>query len=131
MTDEAAPAAQTDESTTVADLKRLMQQFIADRDWSQFHTPKNLSMSLAIEVAELMEHFQWLDAAESMARSQDPAHREAIGDELADVCCYLLSLAAAMKFDLSQCVRAKMIKNARKYPAEQFRGRFGADDPRR
>ena len=124
MNDEALRQALATLAAELADFARV-------RDWEQFHAPKNLAMSLAIEAAELMEHFQWLDAAESMARSQDPAHREAIGDELADVCCYLLSLAAAMKFDLSQCVRAKMIKNARKYPAEQFRGRFGADDPRR
>ena len=113
-----------DETETVACLRQAVQAFVDERDWRQFHTPKNLAMSLAIEAAELMEHFQWLDTAGAVARGRDPVHREAIADEMADVCCYLLSLANSLEIDLSSAVRSKLAKNARKYPAEQCRGRF-------
>jgi NTP pyrophosphatase (non-canonical NTP hydrolase) len=113
----------SDEATTVAQLRRAIQTFVDERDWRQFHTPKNLAMSLAIEAAELMEHFQWLDRDESIARGRDPARRGAIADEMADVGCYLLSLANALEIDLSEAVEAKLVKNAEKYPADRFRGR--------
>lgn len=114
----------SDESTTISQLRLAMQEFVDERDWRQFHTPKNLAMSLAIEAAELMEHFQWVDAAESRLRTQDPARKEAVEDELADVCCYLLSLVNALEIDLSTAVRRKLVKNAGKYPAAEFKGRF-------
>jgi len=113
-----------DVATTVAELRQLMRAFVAERDWEQFHTPKNLAMSLAIEAAELMECFQWVDTAESQRRGADPAHREPIAEELADVLCYLLSLANALDLDLSTAMRRKLVKNAVKYPAGEFRGRF-------
>jgi NTP pyrophosphatase (non-canonical NTP hydrolase) len=114
-----------DEEATIAELRRAVQAFVDERDWRQFHTPKNLAMSLAIEAAELMEHFQWLDVAESMARGRDPSCRDQIAEEIADVCCYLLSLVNALELDLSRAVRAKLVKNARKYPADEFRGKSG------
>lgn len=114
----------SDVTTTIAALREAMRNFVDERDWSQFHSPKNLAMSLAIEAAEVMEHFQWVDVAESRSRGHDPRHREAIGEELADVCCYLLSLANSLDIDLSDAVRDKLAKNAVKYPATQFRGRF-------
>jgi len=114
-----------DEAATVAELRRAVQTFVDERDWRKFHTPKNLAMSLAIETAELMEHFQWLDVTESVARGRDPSCRDQIAEEIADVCCYLLSLVNALELDLSQAVRAKLLKNARKYPAEEFRGKSG------
>ncbi len=113
----------SDETATVAELRRAVQAFVDERDWQRFHTPKNLVMSLAIEAAELMEHFQWLDQKESVARGCDPARRGEIAEEMADVCCYLLSLANALDIDLSEAVRAKLVKNAEKYPAAEFRGR--------
>ena len=118
-------AAGSDQNTTVGDLRRAVQTFVDERDWRQFHTPKNLAMSLAIEAAELMEHFQWIDVAKSVARGRDPACREEIAEEIADVCCYLLSLVSALDLDLSQAVRAKLVKNARKYPVAEFRGKWG------
>ena len=72
-----------------------------ERDWRQFHSPKNLSMSLAIEAAELMEHFQWIDAAESRRVGDDPAKLAAVREEIADVLCYLLALANELDLDLS------------------------------
>ncbi len=80
-------------------------------------------MSLAIEAAELMEHFQWLDVNESIEYGRDPASRTQVAEEIADVCCYLLSLVNALDIDLSEAVLAKLIKNAQKYPADKFHGR--------
>lgn len=120
----------SDASTTVAQLRALVDQFVAERDWKQFHTPKNLSMALAIEAAELMEHFQWLDPAESRAVADDPVKRAPAGEELADVICYALALAAELKLDVSETLKAKMVKNALKYPVTEFRGRWGAGDTR-
>lgn len=120
-----------DGDTTIADLKELVRQFVAEREWGRFHTPKNLAMSMAIEAAELMEHFQWLTAEQSRALRSDLARLEPVGEELADVVCYALALANELELDLSTAVRGKMLKNAVKYPADEFRGRFGNDDPQR
>jgi len=113
-----------DESTTLAELREIVRQFVDERDWRQFHSPKNLSMSLAIEAAELMEHFQWIDIAESRRLGDDPAKLAEVREEIADVCCYLLALANELNLDLSAAVRDKMIKNAAKYPAEASRGHY-------
>jgi len=114
----------SDSTTTLAELRELVRRFVAERDWEQFHTPKNLSMSLAIEAAELMEHFQWIDVAESRRAGDDPAKLAAIRDEIADVLCYTLALANELKLDLSDAVRDKMVKNAAKYPVARSRGRY-------
>jgi NTP pyrophosphatase (non-canonical NTP hydrolase) len=117
-----------DATTTLAQLRAAMRQFVDERDWGQFHAPKNLSMSLAIEAAELMEHFQWISVEESRRAADDPAKRTAIGEELADVIAYTLALANELNIDLAAAFADKMVKNARKYPAEQFRGRYGPED---
>jgi NTP pyrophosphatase (non-canonical NTP hydrolase) len=118
-----------DETTTLAELRKLVRQFVDERDWGQFHTPKNLSMSLAIEAAELMEHFQWITPEESRAVAHDPAARAAAGEELADVVCYALALANELGLDVASTVRDKMVKNAQKYPAAEYRGRYGPECP--
>jgi NTP pyrophosphatase (non-canonical NTP hydrolase) len=105
-----------DSTTTLAEVRAWTAAFVAERNWEQFHSPKNLSMSLAIEAAELMEHFQWIDIAESRRVVDDPAKLAAIGEELADVLSYTLALANSLGLDLSETLRAKMIKNAVKYP---------------
>lgn len=117
----------SDSQTTVAELRALVERFVAERDWHQFHTPKNLAMSTAIEAAELMEHFQWLTPVESQKLADDAGKREAVGEELADVVCYVLALANVLRLDVADCVARKMQKNALKYPVEQFRGRYGHD----
>jgi dCTP diphosphatase len=117
-----------DETTTIADLRELVRQFVDARDWRQFHTPKNLSMSLAIEAAELMEHFQWLTPEESRQLSDEPERLLAVGEELADVLCYALALANELGLDVATALRDKMVKNAQKYPADEFRGRYGLGD---
>ena len=113
-----------DATPTLADLRDLVRRFVEERDWRQFHSPKNLSMSLAIEAAELMEHFQWIDIAESRTVKYDSAKLAEVGEELADVLCYAIALANELGIDISTVVREKMIKNAAKYPAELSRGRY-------
>jgi NTP pyrophosphatase (non-canonical NTP hydrolase) len=120
----------SDEQTTVAELKRVVEQFVRERDWQQFHTPKNLAMALAIEAAELMEHFQWLEPDESRAVTDDAGKLGAIGEELADVVCYALAMANELGIEVSEALRNKMVKNAAKYPASEFRGRWGEGDER-
>ncbi len=118
-----------DATTTIAELRQVVEQFVDRRDWHPFHTPKNLAMSLAIEAAELMEHFQWLTPEQSRAVGQQPEKLGEVGDEIADVLCYILAMANELGLDLAAALEAKMVKNARKYPVEEFRGRFGRDDP--
>jgi NTP pyrophosphatase (non-canonical NTP hydrolase) len=118
----------SDQSTTIADLRSLMADFVAQRDWNQFHSPKNLSMSLAIEAAELMEHFQWLTIEQSRDVARNPEKLSEVADELADVLCYALALANELQLDVATAVRSKMVKNAQKYPAAEYRGRFAIDD---
>ena len=119
----------SDSTTTVAELRKLVADFVAERDWSQFHSPKNVSMALAIEAAELMEHFQWIDIVESRQITKDATKLAGVRDEIADVLCYLVALANELDIDLATAVRDKMIKNAAKYPADLSRGRY--DPPRR
>lgn len=114
----------TDNQTTLAELKTLLAKFVSDRDWDKFHSPKNLSMSLAIEAAELMEHFQWITIEASREIVHDAAHRENIADELADCFSYILALANAANIDLAAALQAKMKKNEQKYPAAASRGRY-------
>jgi NTP pyrophosphatase (non-canonical NTP hydrolase) len=115
---------QPDSNTTVAELRKLVADFVAERDWSQFHSPKNVSMALAIEAAELMEHFQWLTTDASRELAVDPEKLAEVGEELADVIGYSFALANELGLDISSAVRAKMVKNAEKYPAEKYRGRY-------
>jgi dCTP diphosphatase len=102
----------------------MVAAFRDARDWAQYHSPKNLAIAIAVEAAELMEHFQWVDVAESQALLQDPEVRPAIGEELADVLAYCLSLASIAGYDVTAILRAKMAANARKYPVERYRGRY-------
>jgi len=115
-----------DVSTPVAALKELVRRFGEDRDWQPFHTPKNLAMGLAIETAELMEHFLWVDGPRSLELGFDPERREAIADEVADVFCYVLNLSNVLELDLATELERKLKKNALKYPVEKYRGRFEA-----
>jgi len=118
----------TDAETTLAQLRQLVDEFVAERDWRQFHSPKNVSMALAIEAAELMEHFQWLTPLESREVAAQPEKLAAVAEELADVLCYALALANELGLDVATAVRQKMVKNALKYPADEFRGRYGPED---
>ncbi|HEY5313908.1 MAG TPA: nucleotide pyrophosphohydrolase [Pirellulales bacterium] len=105
-----------DGQTTVRELRELVGQFVAERSWEPFHTPKNLAMSLAIEAAELMEHFQWLTGEQSLALAQQPDELEPVAEELADVLAYTLAMANALGLDLAAALERKMALNRLKYP---------------
>jgi dCTP diphosphatase len=115
MADSARPQ-RSDATTTVEQLRHTMREFISQRRWEVFHNAKNLSMSLAIEAGELMEHFQWLRTEE--VEAGQGFDRSAVADEMADVACYLLSLANALDLDLTAAIEQKMVKNRLKYPAD-------------
>lgn len=115
---------ESDRNTTVGALRRAVAGFVDARDWRAFHSPKNLSMSIAIEASELMEHFQWLTTEEARDACADPGVRAAVGDELADIIIYCLSLSNALDLDLSSAVLGKLQTNEHRYPADEFKGRF-------
>ena len=108
------------------ELRDAMRQFAAERAWEPFHTPKNLAMALAGEAGEVIEHFQWLTAEQSMALP--PATREEVAFELADVLLYLVRLGDVLGIDLADAARRKMVLNARRYPVERARGRADKHD---
>jgi dCTP diphosphatase len=101
-------------------LRDKLRQFAAERDWDQFHSPKNLAMALSVEAAELLEHFQWLSDAESAALA--PEKRVKIREELADVLLYLIRLADKLDIDLATAAADKLSVNAQKYPVQKARG---------
>jgi NTP pyrophosphatase (non-canonical NTP hydrolase) len=113
----------SDRETTVAHLRHRVAEFVAARNWEQFHDPKNLSAAIAIETAELMEHFQWITQEQAAVAMQDEAKRSAVADELADVLIYALSLANTLDVDVSDAISDKLEQNERRYPAEKWRGR--------
>jgi NTP pyrophosphatase (non-canonical NTP hydrolase) len=101
-------------------LSRQLAEFARERDWEQFHSPKNLAMALTVEAAELLEIFQW--QSEQQSREADRATRERAGEELADILLYSLLLCDKLDIDLAQAAQAKLQRNAEKYPADRVRG---------
>lgn len=100
------------------DLADQLREFATERDWGKFHLPKNLVMAMSVEVAELMEHFQWLDGLEH------PSGKEGmIAEEMADVLIYLVRMADVMGIDLLESAKAKLEKNKHKYPADKVKGK--------
>ena len=112
----------SDTATTLAQCKDLVGRFVAERDWQRFHQPKNLAMSIAIEAAELMEHFQWPEAETIAEIQQDPTRMQGVREELSDVLAYCFSLANALEIDVAQAFHAKMSANAKRYPPAQTDG---------
>lgn len=104
----------------LAELRDAVRAFADARDWGQYHSPKNLAMALSVEASELLEIFQWMTEEESRAPS--PEARAAAADEIADVLIYLLQVANRLDIDPLEAARAKMIKNAKKYPVDTARG---------
>ncbi len=104
----------------LTELRDTLRAFAAERDWDQFHSPKNLASALAVEAAELLEPFQWL--TEEQSRNLSDKQRTAVIEELADVQIYLIRLADKLQVDLLQAVREKIVRNAEKYPASLFKG---------
>jgi len=109
-----------DDLHDLAQLRDRLRAFVAERDWEQFHSPKNLSMALSVEAAELVEIFQWLTEAESAVL--DSPRRARVEAELADILVYLVRIADRLDVDLLQAASRKLEENARKYPAERVRG---------
>ena len=114
----------SDNKTTIDELKLIVESFVDERDWKQFHSPKNLAMSLSVEVAELMELFQWLslDQAREVMTASD-IRKNAI-DEIADIVIYTLTFCNRNNIDIADSIRKKMEKNIQKYPADKFKGHF-------
>jgi len=110
-----------DSECTIADLKDKAAEFVHERDWEQFHSPKNLSMAMTIEAAELMELFQWVgtDGGIQVLKGK----RKEVEAELADITLYLLEFCNLYSIDLSEAVRKKLELNARKYPAKLVKGK--------
>lgn len=101
-------------------LRSRINDFVAERDWAQFHTPKNLAMAMIVEAAELVEQFQWDTPQQSQQLT--PKKREAVSHELADTFVYLLRIAEVLEIDLIEAANQKIALNAKKYPADKVRG---------
>jgi NTP pyrophosphatase (non-canonical NTP hydrolase) len=118
-----APQSQLGESggmRDLAELKLRMREFVAERDWDRFHSPKNLAMALSVEASELVELFQWLTEEESA--SLDGERKRRAAEELADVLWFLVRIADRLDIDLLEAAEIKLGQNAKKYPAERVRG---------
>ncbi len=115
---------ETDENTTIQQLKEHLRAFRDERDWKQFHDPKNLAEAISIEAAELLELFLWKSLAEvkKLVKS-DRDFRTSLEEELADVFCFGLSLATAAKIDVASAMRRKVGANRLKYPIEKAKGK--------
>lgn len=110
----------TEQTDALKALRQQLRDFAAERDWQQFHTPKNLASALCVEAAELLEPFQWL--ATGKLEELDEPQRQAIRHEMADVLSYLIMLADKLEVDLIAATREKIALNALKYPVGQVRG---------
>ncbi|EPJ8441227.1 nucleotide pyrophosphohydrolase [Pseudomonas aeruginosa] len=117
MTNASPPSSLVD----VGQLAAALERFAAERNWAQFHSPKNLVMALTGEVGELSEIFQWMDEKQSKDAARHPDTAQAVQDELADVLMYLVRLASVLGVDLDAAARQKLEQNNRKYPVEKAR----------
>ncbi|ERV36620.1 nucleotide pyrophosphohydrolase [Pseudomonas aeruginosa] len=117
MTNASPPSSLVD----VGQLTAALERFAAERNWAQFHSPKNLVMALTGEVGELSEIFQWMDEEQSKDAARHPDTAQAVQDELADVLMYLVRLASVLGVDLDAAARQKLEQNNRKYPVEKAR----------
>jgi NTP pyrophosphatase (non-canonical NTP hydrolase) len=106
---------------SLAELQDAIDAFVAERDWTQFHAPKNLAMGVAIEAAEIMEHFLWCSGEESSAL--DEAKRSEVANEIGDVLIYLIELGRSLDIDIIAAARAKLELNREKYPVAKAKGR--------
>ena len=113
-----------DSNTTITELKTIVEDFVSERDWSQFHNPKNLSMALAIEASELMDIFKWNTNKECESMMLEKNTRQGAIDELADIMIYALAFTNRNNINISSAIEKKMIKNRKKYPTEKFKGHF-------
>jgi len=112
----------SDDTTTINELRQKVQKFVDDRDWNKYHNPKDVAISIAIEAAELMEHFQWIKENELDEVIKEKSAE--LQDELADILIYCLSFANSVGIDISHAVTQKIQKNESKYPIEEVKGNY-------
>jgi dCTP diphosphatase len=111
---------ETSQMNDLTKIEKTLEEFAANRDWNQFHSPKNLSMALSVEVAELVEEFQWL--TEEQSKKITPEKLTKVKDELGDVLIYLIRLASKLNIDLIAAANDKILLNEKKYPVEKAKG---------
>ena len=111
-----------DSKTSVEELKGLIRDFVAAREWENFHRSKHLAMSIAIEAAELMEHFQWTDADEGQTLLANNEKKNEISDELADILIYCLAFANQAEIDITLAIRSKLDRNEFRFPPVENKG---------
>ena len=112
-----------DAHTPVAELTSQVRRFVEERDWDQYHFPKDLAIGLSIEAAELLEHFRFRDDEEIAARLESENLRREVGHELADVLYFVLLMGANLEVDLTTALREKLVISGQRYPVEQSRGK--------
>tara|TARA_B100001175_G_C19385394_1_gene578680 strand:+ start:32 stop:379 length:348 start_codon:yes stop_codon:yes gene_type:complete len=112
----------SDKQTSIEEIKSLIESFVSERDWQQFHSPKNLAMSISIESAELMEIFQWVSLEKAKEIMMKGDSRQDAIDEIADIIIYSIAFCIRNNIDVSKAIKQKVKKNIKKYPAENFRG---------
>jgi NTP pyrophosphatase (non-canonical NTP hydrolase) len=111
-----------DEILNITKLKNKIEYFASERDWNQFHTPKNLAMALSVEASELVEIFQWLTQEESLNVSKDTKLKERVAEEVSDVLTYAIRLCDILNIDMEEALLKKIVKNGEKYPVEKAKG---------
>jgi len=114
----------SDAETTVGDLKRMVEEFVEERDWGKYHNAKDVAIAINIEAAELLEVFEWVREKDTPSVLAHPEKRQHLGEELADIVMLCLNLASVSGFDVATLVEHKMRKNREKYPAELVRGNY-------
>ena len=112
-----------DRTVTVSDLKTAIATFASERDWEQFHDPKNLVMAMVSEMGELAEHFRWIRSEDAFATAADPANSEAIAHELADILMFAFEFANVCDIDIANAISSKLEINRQRYPIEKAKGR--------
>jgi len=113
----------TDATTTVGDVKAALRDFARQRDWEQFHSPKDLGVALSIEIGEILEHFRFQTNDEIAKRLEDDSFRQSLAHELADAASFIVRLADVTGIDLTAAIEEKMRISAEKYPADAVRGK--------
>jgi NTP pyrophosphatase (non-canonical NTP hydrolase) len=113
-----------DKTTTIQDIKNIIENFVSTRDWAQFHSPKNLSMAIAIEAAELMNLYKWHTIEESKDLIHNQTNRNEAIDEIADIIIFSLAFANRNNIDIATAIKKKVAKNMEKYPADKYKGKF-------
>ncbi len=119
---DAAPL--TDSRTTTGELKRLIQEFVDERDWGKYHNSKDIAIAINVEAGELLELFEWVRENEIPGLLEDPDKRRRLGEEMADVLILCLNLAAVNGFDVAETVGRKLAMNRAKYPVDLVRGNY-------